>query len=149
MLALESITPWAPHPSAAPRTLRDGKALVTAANGTRTCVGGWQFVYTGVTPGQTYAFEGQALVEGFEHPRDHLKCVAHWEAMSADQPRSTRRWGYLLPQMVSPDEMHFTRALTAPQGATHLTLRYTFRWTTEGQAIWSLPRIEEAPAVWG
>lgn len=51
-----SIEPWTPHPKAAPRTERDGdKALVVAANGTRTFVGGWQlrFARTIVAPDDT------------------------------------------------------------------------------------------------
>jgi hypothetical protein len=42
-LNLNLIVPWAPHPDAAPLCMReDANALVVAANGTRTCVGGWQ-----------------------------------------------------------------------------------------------------------
>ena len=45
------IEPWAPHPSAAPLTERQEDGLAVAANGTRTCVGGWQVVYGGVEVG--------------------------------------------------------------------------------------------------
>jgi predicted amidohydrolase len=143
MLTLESLTPWSPHPSAAPGASREGETLITAANGTRTCVGGWQLIYAGVTPGQSYAIETRVLCQGFDHPRDHLQCVAYWEAMPVEQARNTRRWDYLLPNESAPGQMRFARMLTAPPGATHLTLRYTFRWTTAGRAIWSLPRIAE------
>lgn len=145
MLTLESVTPWMPHPSAAPHTSREGESLVAFANGTRTCVGGWQLTYTGVTPGRTYAFELQADYEGFDHPRDHLRCVAHWAAMGADQPRATRRWSFLLPEDAGPGCMCFSRTLTAPAAVTHLTLRYTFRWTTEGRVCWTIPKIVQAP----
>ena len=146
MLTLESTSPWAPHPTAAPLTSRDGEKLVAAANGTRTCVGGWQCVYTGVTPGRTYAIEVLAGAEGFDHLRDHLECVAHWEDMPANQPRNTVRWGFLLPQEEAPGQLRFARELTAPSGATHLTVRCTFRWATEGRVVWTLPSVDSAPA---
>ncbi len=50
-LKLDRIERWAPHPSAAPLTEQDGNTFAAAANGTRTCVGGWQAIFSGVEPG--------------------------------------------------------------------------------------------------
>ena len=146
MPAIESITPWAPHPSARPATAFADDALHVSANGARTCVGGWQIVYSGVEPGQAYAISCQATwPSGSSAPplslRDHLQCVAHWEVLPADQPRTNGPWAYLLPERIAPDRMRFANTLVAPPEATQLTIRYTFRWATEGAATWSLPEI--------
>src|SRR5688500_18631759 len=53
-LAPQVVEPWAPHSSAAPRTERRDGRFAIDANGTRTCTGGWQWRYDGITPGQAY-----------------------------------------------------------------------------------------------
>jgi hypothetical protein len=54
-----SATPWAPHPKAAPVTRQaDGQRFVTAANGSRTCAGGWSFQFGGTAPGGALDFGG-------------------------------------------------------------------------------------------
>jgi predicted amidohydrolase len=146
MLTIESITPWAPHPSARPATAFADDTLHVSANGTRTCVGGWQIVYSGVESGQAYAISCQATwpSENSAPPlslRDHLQCVAHWEVLPADQPRTRGPWAYLLPERIAPDRIRFANILVAPPDAMQLTIRYTFRWATEGAATWSLPEI--------
>jgi predicted amidohydrolase len=146
MPAIKSITPWAPHPSARPVTAFADDTLHVSANGTRTCVGGWQIVYSGVEPGQAYAISCQATwPSGDSAPplslRDYLQCVAHWEALPADQPRTSGSWAYLLPERIAPDRIRFANTLVAPPGATQLTIRYTFRWATEGHSTWSLPEV--------
>ena len=57
-LTLKYIVPWTSHPSASPVMKQEANDTFTvAANGTRTCLGGWQAHYTGVTPGQAYAVQ--------------------------------------------------------------------------------------------
>ena len=53
-LALETIQPWAPHPLAAPLTERDDGRFIIRANGTRTCVGGWQMTFAGAKTEKAY-----------------------------------------------------------------------------------------------
>jgi predicted amidohydrolase len=147
-LELESIIPWAPHPSAAPETARYADVTVRiAANGTRTCVGGWQLHYADVAPGQAYDVQIELSHTGLDLVRDSLQCTAHWGAIAPDDPRGAVAWEYLLLQPQASDRLRFARTLVAPEGASDLTLRYTFRWATQGTTRWQLPRITtvEAP----
>ncbi len=74
---LIAATPWTSHPSAAPRTETDGQGgYFTAANGTRTCYGGWQFEFAGMQPGRHYAVSISARPEGVDLARDTLVCEA-------------------------------------------------------------------------
>ncbi|MFH1085021.1 MAG: carbon-nitrogen hydrolase family protein [Chloroflexota bacterium] len=140
-LRLVEVVPWAPHPSAAPQCAREGVALVTAANGTRTCVGGWQLVYEGLTQGGAYAVRVPVQAEGLAHVRDSLQCTAHWGPTGAADPRGTGPWEYLLLTRGADGALAFERALAVPPDATGLTLRFTFRWATAGRALWGQPQI--------
>src|SRR5262249_33431956 len=76
---LVATEPWYSHPSAAPRVGSDGQAAYrTAANGTRTCYGGWQFEFEGLRPGGHYEVSTVARPEGIGLPRDTLLCEAIW-----------------------------------------------------------------------
>ena len=140
-LHIERIEPWAPHPSAAPLTERNDDRLAVAANATRTCVGGWQIVYSGVEPGREYRIRWSADFEGVEHARDRLRAKIYWDDMSPDTSTVRTEWKYLLPQ-IEGGRITFSRTLIAPTDAKHLTLRATFRWSTTGEAVWSMPDIE-------
>ncbi len=133
---------WAPHPAAAPRCRRDGDTLIAAANGTRTCVGGWQTHYLGTVEGQTYRVVVDCEHDGVADPRDMLRIMACWGDASADSART----GYLpqlnlLPQYLAPGRTCFALDTTAPPGADHLTLRMTLRWTTAGEVRWQPAQI--------
>lgn len=135
---------WAPHPAAAPLCRRDGDLLIAAANGTRTCAGGWQTWQTGEFGGRTWALEVECEHDGLADPRDGLRVMAYW----GDAPSDTARTGYLpqtnlLPEFVSPSRTRFSLVLSAPDDATVLSLRYTLRWTTAGEVRWRLARLRE------
>lgn len=140
---------WAPHPAAAPSTGRDGERLTTAANGTRTCSGGWQLHYSGVTPGRRYALAVEVAHEGIEQPRDVLECIAIWGDPPADEARPGVFWEYLRPERSWESPVRFTLDTIAPEDARDLTLRFTFRWSARGRSVWSLPeiRLGSAPAA--
>lgn len=147
-LHLASATRWAPHPKAAPVLRRgDGDVFVTAANGTRTCAGGWSLEFRGVVPGKTYAAEVTAVGTGLAQPRDALICSAHWSLPPADQFRNgTQPWNYLIPDLADDGTtVRFRRVLQAPPGATTLVLRCTLRWAASGEAAWSLPEVAVLP----
>ena len=146
-LKLETIQPWAPHPSAAPLTERDGNRLIIRANGTRTCVGGWQMTFVGAKAGKTYLIEANAEQIEIDNPHDIIRCAAYWGELpptdtNTGNPKVTG-WDYLLPEQVNKQIMRFQRCLSPEQDNVPLTLRCTLRWSTKGSSTWSLPRIEE------
>jgi predicted amidohydrolase len=141
-LALESIQSWAPHPSAAPVTRREDELLTIAANGTRTCCGGWQVEYAGVTPGAAYRIVLEVEHTGLAVPRDALECLATWGSVAPDTSRPGGLWDYLLPDTTGEDRLRFSRELIAPPGTNHLTVRCTLRWTPAGSSHWRLPVID-------
>ena len=149
-LKLESIRPWAPHPAAAPLTERSGDTLAVAANGTRTCIGGWQVTYSGAAPGTDYLIRFEASHEGIERVRDSLQSEAYWGEISLDESRRRNRdvvyWEFLVPEETGAHSVRFSRCLTAPEGADRLTLRCTFRWSTAGSVEWRMPEVEAVPS---
>lgn len=145
------IRPWAPHPSAAPRTAREEGRLIAAGNGTRTCCGGWDVCTSGIVPGQAYALRTEVACAGVEHPRDSLECLAIWGEAPPSESLSSFVWDYLLPQNVSDGGITFARVLVAPPRAERLTIRCTFRWST-GRSEWQVPQVapaKETPPVPG
>lgn len=147
-LTLERIEPWAPHPQAAPLTERSGETLAVAANGTRTCVGGWQALFSGVRPGRFYRMRWPVAYRDIEHARDTLRSKAYWGEMPADDATvragKVQAWDYLLPERTGDGSLLFSRILKAPKGADRLTLRCSFRWATRGESAWRLPEVERA-----
>ncbi len=141
---LERSEAWTPHSEAAPKTTaQDGGAVVIAGNGTRTCVGGWQFVYTGVRGGQTYRLRTRVAHRDVVNPRDSLLALAYWGKWDPTQNKTkTVPFDYLLPRLVSPDGTDFEAIVTVPDGATALTIRYVYRWSEQGSSTWSAPQIE-------
>ena len=150
-LRIESVMPWAPHPTAAPLSERRDDLLVVAANGTRTCIGGWQLVYSGVVAGETYSIQVDAGFADLDRVQDQLRCELYWGELPADEPRNGHRevvsWDYLVPESGSDDSTRFTRIVKAPEGADRLTLRYTLRWSRAGSAHWHLPQIDRSEAA--
>ncbi|MBS12180.1 MAG: hypothetical protein CME19_15225 [Gemmatimonadetes bacterium] len=140
-LTIERVEPWTPHASATPLTKRTDERLALSSNGTRTCVGGWQVIYDGVQPGNTYTIEWEAVFTGLDHPRDSLRGKVYWEDLAAETSRPRGEWHYLLPDL-SSGRVVYRRTLTAPDDARHLTVRSTFRWSTSGEASWTYPRIQ-------
>ena len=145
MPELAAAAAWSPHPTATPITTADGEgSFVTAANGSRTCCGGWQFEYTGILPGQSYALSAIARLDGIEHPRDVLTCTAHWARLPLDTSAehvNYSRWDYLLPESAGGGTLRFARTARAPHGASVLVIRCTYRWATTGRAVWSTPQV--------
>ena len=143
-LILESIEPWAPHVKAAPLTEQNGDTLAVAANGTRTCVGGWQLTYSGVETGKAYVIEVDGNYDGVERVRDVLRCEAFFGVLDPNASRrrgnDVKAWDFLLPEW-DETSVRFARCLTAPEDADQLIIRYTFRWSVAGSAEWQLPEI--------
>lgn len=145
-LKLVSIQPWAPHLKAAPVTHREAHGPLTiAANGTRTCSGGWQLNYAGVQPGQAYRIHVEVEQEDIEVVRDVLQCIVHWGEISPTQANMNALWENLLPEKTGERSVRFSRTLTAPAGADRLTIRCTFRWSAQGKSVWSVPQIHPTP----
>lgn len=152
-LKLETIEAWAPHAAAAPLTEKSGETLAVAANGTPTCVGGWQAIYSGVRPGRSYHLSWEVEHEGIDHARDTLRCKAYWGEMAQDdatvRANKVQGWDYLLPKWTGERSVRFSRILRAPEGADRLTLRCTFRWSTTGESTWQLPQVKAVSTLEG
>lgn len=146
---LKAAEPWMPHPKAAAVTEKRGDTFAVDANGTRTCSGGWQWLFEGIVPGQTYDITTEVSHQGLTVPRDALVCIAVWGAPPAKQERVNAIWEYLLPVTLASNRMRFTRRIVAPDDASQLTIRATLRWTASGKTLWQLPRVTVAkvPAV--
>jgi predicted amidohydrolase len=120
--------------------------LVIAANGTRTCIGGWQLSYSGARPGQQYAIGLDVSHEGIDIARDALECRAFWGTLPPQEAwAKVLGWTYLQPEDVGEGTMRFSRVVAAPEGARSLVIRCTFRWSTGGRSVWRLPQINVAP----
>jgi len=145
-IKLSEVGTWAPDSAAMPvvtRT-RSGRFLIKA-NGTRTCCGGWQFVFSGIRAGEGYRIRASVRHEGLDNPRDCLQAIAYWDKWDRSQPYSgSTPWNYLLPVAMSQRLMNFECACRAPDGARRLTVRYIFRWATRGASNWSAPDVEVA-----
>ena len=132
-LELVSVQPWAPHKLAAPLTERGDDRLRVSAYGTRTCVGGWQMTYSGVTSGACYSVRWDVVHGGLDNARDSLRCRAYWGEMAPDnvtvRSGGVRGWHYLVPERTGVDTLSFGQVMAAPEGAEALTLRCAFRWT--------------------
>ena len=96
-LKLIKFVPWVGHPSASPVLTREANGtLSVAANGTRTCMGGWQAHYTNVTPGQSYHVQWDVDYEDLDHPFDALRCRALWTEVTPEQAsnyETAGQWG--------------------------------------------------------
>ncbi|MCX7014190.1 MAG: carbon-nitrogen hydrolase family protein [Candidatus Sumerlaeota bacterium] len=148
-LTLERAIPWAPHPAAAPRTeQREEGAFVAAANGTRSCSGGWQFHYSGTEGGSALFIHVDVEYEDLDAPRDALECAAFWGDLKPDMAGcdGVRDWAYLIPQRTGERSIRFSARVVAPADAGRLTVRCVFRWAAKGRSTWKAPVIKPAPA---
>ncbi len=142
-IELTKVETWAPHPSAAPVTKKaKGGSVVIEANGTRTCVGGWQFAFKGIRGGQGYRIRTRVRHEGIEHPVDCLQALACWGEWEPEKTSPRKHWNYLLPVKPGARQMDLEAVARAPKGAKVLTVRYVFRWATGGVTRWDAPQIE-------
>ncbi len=145
-ISLSKVEIWEPHPVAAPVTARTRSGrFAIKANGTRTCFGGWQFLFTGIRAGQGYRIRTSVRHEGLESPRDCLEAMAHWEREEGGQlgARFTPS-NYLLPRAVTRNSIEFECVRRAPKGTKCLTLQYVFKYATQGGSSWTAPEIELA-----
>ncbi len=148
-LKLIKIVPWVGHPSASPVLTREANGtLSVAANGTRTCMGGWQAHYTNVTPGQSYHVQWDVDYEDLDHPFDALRCRALWTEVTPEQASNYEtagqwgsKWEYILPEQTGPHTLRFIKTIQAPADGEALTLRSVFRWSTTGRTVWQLPEV--------
>lgn len=143
-LHLEKSEAWAPQALAAPKVAPQADdAVVIEGNGTRTCTGGWQYVYSGVRGGHSYRIRAQTGHRDISSPRDSLQAVALWGRWDPAQNKTRNvPYNHLLPRAVSPDRADFECVVTAPADATELTIRYISRWTATGTSKWSAPQID-------
>ncbi|MEK6796752.1 MAG: carbon-nitrogen hydrolase family protein [Spirochaetota bacterium] len=142
----DMIVPWAPHPSAAPRTERSADRFVIKANGTRTCAGGWQLRYD-LVPGKSYRIDVPVEIRDVAHVRESVRCLAIWGDIPPDRSDiGAQADNDALFFHESRDGKHrFSRVLTASSGI--LVIRYIFRWSTRGEASFGMPMITETSAL--
>lgn len=143
-IVLKAAEPWAPHPKAAPITQQRGDAFAVLANGTRTCSGGWQWLYDGLSPGKTYEISTEVSFRDLDVPRDVLKCIAIWGAPSPNQSSPDAIWDFMLPESERSDHLRFARCAVVPEDGSQLTVRCTLRWTASGETLWQAPRVAVA-----
>jgi len=117
---------------------RQGDAFVTAANGTRTCVGGWSVRYENIEPGATLSVSCDAVETDTFEPLDSLRCFVEWEGQEG------RHWEYLTPRAGDGGAINFSRVVTAPDAATAFSVRILFRWSTTGSVTWQHPVVGTA-----
>ena len=84
-LKLETIQPWTPHPSAAPLIERNDSLFIIRANGTRTCIGGWQMTFVGAKAEKEHLIEVNVEQSGIDNPHDTLRCAAYWGGTTPHQ----------------------------------------------------------------
>lgn len=144
-LTLTRSEPWTPESLAAPNCRQTDELVQIDGNATRTSVGGWQFVYGGIRPGQAYRIRAQVQHRGLDHPRDALVAIVSWHAWNPKQSQSScEPFNYLLPRPIDPGTIAFENVLTAPPGAASMTVRYTLRWAEQGRTRWTRPDISLA-----
>ena len=143
-LVMKSAEPWAAHPKAAVVTEQRGEQFAANANGTRSCSGGWHWVYDGVSPGQSYDITIEVSHQGLATPMDMLRCFAVWGKVRPDQSNLRGIHDSILPKQISADRIRFSRRVTAPDDAKLLTIRAILRWTAAGATTWQVPHITPA-----
>ena len=145
-LRLEEAQAWAPRAEAAPVvSAAEGGAVMIKGNDSRLCCGGWQYVFSGVRAGQGYRVQTRVRHQGLDSVRDCLAVIVLWDKWEATSYRSgTKPWNYALPTFSAPDTADFCCVAKAPAGATHLTIRYVFRWSQTGNARWTAPQVTPA-----
>lgn len=145
-LVLEEAEAWAPRTEAAPVVSKvNSDQVAIKGNGTRLCCGGWQYVFSGVRGGQGYRFQTHVRHAGLESARDCLAVIVLWDTWNPTSNRSGMKpWNYALPTLAAKDSTDFCCVAKAPSDATHVTVRYVFRWSPNGSSLWTAPRIVRA-----
>ena len=146
---LESVTTWAPHPKAAPKTRKEGDTLSIAANGTRTVSGGWQVRYSDVQPGTTFRIDVPCKVFNIKHVRESIDCYAIWGDVPSDRGYNNGVDNEMLILSEDNGSFRFSRIITVPENAKVLVIQYVFRWSTHGEVKFGMPLFTEAtlPAI--
>lgn len=146
-LKLESSQAWTPAAIASPVTKQTAEGVTLAGNGTPTCCGGFQYVFSGVQPGQAYRVRAHAEHKGLGSARDALVGLTQWDRWDPKQAGfSDKGWNYLFPKPASEHGLDFENTIVAPEGATRLTVRYAFRWSAQGSSEWTKPTVEPVAA---
>ncbi|MCC7492830.1 MAG: carbon-nitrogen hydrolase family protein [Fimbriimonadaceae bacterium] len=146
-LAPDRVQTWSADPRAAAVTsTRDGYRA--AANGTRFLAGGWQFHYDHLPAAARLRVAVPVTHSAVPVPRDQLRCIAAWGDLEPGAgTERTVLWDHLLPCRNSPTTTVFAREVAVPPGATSLTVRTVFRWSSTGETCWGTPQIEPLPAL--
>jgi predicted amidohydrolase len=144
--------PWAADASVAPICEQSGDQYAARSNGTRTCCGGWQFVYTGLIPGHAYRLEWQVRHQGIGVADDELAAMVAWAEPAPDNVRfgTQMQWDYVFSTIVDDHTVHYAGVLVAPEGNDSLAIRNTLRWTAVGQMACAVPQVTDlglAPTV--
>src|SRR6185503_6717028 len=113
-ITAQAAEPWSPHPKASPKTTRHAENFAIDANGTRACMGGWQWRYDGIVGGQTYEISTEADFAEISVPREMLNCIAIWGAPKPSTENPGVIWEFLLPSVAGPNRTRFARRLVAP-----------------------------------
>ncbi len=137
---------WAPHLQAACRNHleENDSPYQSAANGSLSTCGGWQFLFDGVTPGHQYRIHWDTTFSELAEPADALVGHAYWGEVATDcyAPGISTVWDYVCGE-VGSGAVHFSADLVAPQDVTKVTVRSTLRWTAHGQISMGVPVIED------
>jgi len=145
-LVLEKSEAWMPRAEAAPIvSAREDGQVAIKGNGTRLCCGGWQYVFSGVRGGQGYRFQVRVRHRGLGNARDCLAVILLWDRWDPSSYRTGMKpWDYAIPTFPAKDRTDFSCVVQAPADATHVTVRYVFRWSPEGTSQWTAPKITPA-----
>jgi len=137
--------PWAADASVAPICEQAGDQYAARSNGTRTCCGGWQFVYTGLIPGHAYRIEWQVQHQGIGVADDELAAVIAWAEPAPDNVRfgTQMQWDYVFSTTVDAHTVRYAGVLVAPEGNDSLAIRNTLRWTAVGQMACAVPQVND------
>lgn len=134
---------WSPSAIATPATRQTAEGVALAGNGTATCCGGWQYVFEGIQPGQAYRIRAHAEHKGLGSARDALVAITLWDRWDPKQAATGEKsWNYLFPKPASEHGLDFENTIVAPEGASRLTVRYSFRWSKDGSSEWTKPVVE-------
>ncbi len=136
---LEGTKKWCFHAEAAPILTkgRDGRLRI-AANGTRSCSGGWELRYGGVVPGAVYHIEMDVSYDDLDHPREMVGATVTWgTGRHAPVDR-------LIPKQIGPHARRLVRIMQAPPGTDSMTIRCFLRWSPKGTSSWKMPLVRPA-----
>ena len=145
---------WTPHPQAACRNhlQETDQRYLSNANGTLSTCGGWQFEFSGVTPGHQYRISWEASCTDLADVTDMLVGHVYWGQIATDcyAPGTSTIWDYVAgdcgdatAKNVAQTCVQFSADLVAPDAVTTVTVRSTLRWTAQGQVSMQVPELED------